>query len=418
MKTLEVKNLDLHASDPHQNNFNAKRFYEQLYKTECCSMSFSESFELTLLEHCMKNYTFVYHSGFTMSVSSLDKQLNVKNILNNIDKKKQPNFYFFDEEYIMVLALNDRNEKYAYYGDDDYDYMMPDTNTIVAETSEEQKENRKKIDSNNTKINVTLYYPNYKFLLKEFNQKFKFLEKFKIEDVKGHCVSVLMKNRYEEYDFEPLDVKIPKIDLELNYGENFKPIYDKIIQKLKTNNKGLYMFHGEPGTGKSSFIKYLTSVIDKEFIFIPTSFIEKFISDPDIFSILVKKKKCVIILEDAEKILVSRERQDNEYISTILNLSDGILSDMIQASVVITYNCDDTKIDKALKRKGRTMIDYKFDKLSIDDSKKLAKTLKFTDSQINSIKEPMSLSEIYNINDDNKYYKEEEKSDRIVGFGK
>jgi ATP-dependent 26S proteasome regulatory subunit len=227
-----------------------------------------------------------------------------------------------------------------------------------------------------------------------------------------------MKNRYEEYDFEPLDVKIPKIDLELNYGENFKPIYDKIIQKLKTNNKGLYMFHGEPGTGKSSFIKYLTSVIDKEFIFIPTSFIEKFISDPDIFSILVKKKKCVIILEDAEKILVSRERQDNEYISTILNLSDGILSDMIQASVVITYNCDDAKIDKALKRKGRTMIDYKFDKLSIDDSKKLAKTLKFTDSQINSIKEPMSLSEIYNINDDNKYYKEEEKSDRIVGFGK
>jgi hypothetical protein len=144
MKTLEVKNLDLHASDPHQNNFNAKRFYEQLYKTECCSMSFSESFELTLLEHCMKNYTFVYHSGFTMSVSSLDKELNVKNILSNIDKKKQPNFYFFDEEYIMVLALNDRNEKYAYYGDDDYDYMMPDTNTIVAETSEEQKENRKK----------------------------------------------------------------------------------------------------------------------------------------------------------------------------------------------------------------------------------------------------------------------------------
>ncbi len=418
MKSLELENLELHASDPHQNNFNAKRFYEQMYNTECCSMSFSESFDLSLIEYCMRNFTFIYHSGFVMSTSSLREELNVDNFLSNIDRKKQPNFYFFDETYIIVLSINDKNEKDPYYGDDDHEFMMPDTTAIIAETPEEKRENSKKIDSNSSKINVTLYYPSYKFLEKEFNKKFNFLENFKIKDEKGHFVSVLMKNRYDEYDFEPLDIKLPKIDLELNYGKKFKPVYEKIIQKIKTNNKGLYMFHGEPGTGKSSFIKYLTSVVDKEFIFIPTSFIEKFIADPNIFSILVRKKKCVIILEDAEKILVSRDRQENEYISTILNLSDGILSDMIQASIVLTYNCDDAKIDKALKRKGRTLVDYKFDKLNIQESKKLAKKLKFTDSQIDSIKEAMSLSEIYNINEDNKYYKEEEKSDRIIGFGK
>ena len=76
----------------------------------------------------------------------------------------------------------------------------------------------------------------------------------------------------------------PKIKKHVDFFLHRKDWYEK---------KGIpytlgFMFHGEPGTGKSSFIKYLTSVVDKEFIFIPTSFIEKFISDPNIFSILVK----------------------------------------------------------------------------------------------------------------------------------
>ena len=40
------------------------------------------------------------------------------------------------------------------------------------------------------------------------------------------------------------------------------------------------------------------------------------------------------------------------------------------------------------------------------------------ENKIESIKEPMSLSEIYNMSTKNKFYEEEEKSDRIVGFGK
>jgi broad-specificity NMP kinase len=249
--------------------------------------------------------------------------------------------------------------------------------------------------------------------------EFAFMEEYIIDEKERNCVHVLIKNIYGEYDFEPLDIKIPQIDISLNYGESFSPIYDKIVHKLKNNNKGLYMFHGDPGTGKSSFIKYLSKQIDKDFIFIPSNFIDKFISDPDIFSILLKKKKSVIILEDAEKILISREREDNQHISTILNISDGILSDILEISVIITYNCDDTKIDKALKRKGRTMIDYMFKKLNVNDSKKLAEYLSFKKEQIDNIKEPMSLSEIYNMNDENKFYDENDLEDkkRIIGFG-
>jgi aconitase B len=121
-------------------------------------------------------------------------------------------------------------------------------------------------------------------------------------------------------------------------------------------------------------------------------------------------------LEDAEKILISREKEDNQFISTLLNISDGILSDILEASVILTYNCDDTKIDKALKRKGRTMVDYKFNKLNVDESKKLATHIKV---DVDKIQEPMTLSEIYNLEDENKFYEEEEKDNKkIIGFGK
>lgn len=414
MKSLKIENLELHGPDSHQNSFNTKRFFEQTCNAESCSMSFTESFDLSLLEYCIEHFTFVYHSGFNMTLEGLKKKMTMKNFFNYVNIKNKPNFYFWHDEYIFVLNVADKEEKDTYcYGDDDNKFIFQDITSKVAD--EEDKD--KKVNSNNSKINVTVYYPNYKFLT-DLKEKFDFLSKFKIQYKERNFVSVLMKDQYGEYDFVPLDIKVPNIEIGMNYGKKFVSVYDETVEKLKTNHKGLYMFHGEPGTGKSSFVKHLTSVVNKEFIFVPTNFIEKVISDPDIFSILIKKKKCVLILEDAEKILISRERQDNEYISTILNLSDGILSDMLEASIIITYNCDDTKIDKALKRKGRTMVDYKFDKLSVEESKELAKSIEMEENKIESIKEPMSLSEIYNMNTKNKFYEETEKNDRIVGFGK
>lgn len=419
MKILKIKDLNLHASDPHNNSFNFKKFYEQVYECECSSFAFEEYFDVSVLKYCFENFSFIYHSGFNMFLSALDEKLNYENVLNFIDNKKKPNFYFFHEDCVININIVDKDERenYADTDDNDHFYTTPQRYNIKSALDKAKEYISKSIKSTNSKVSVIIHYPSYDFI-KNYSEKFSFLKKFKIETKNVDKISILMKDTYGEYDFVPLNINVPDIDVELNYGEKFKGIYNKIVQKLSENNKGLYMFHGEPGTGKSSFVKYLTTVVDKEFIFVPTNFLEKFVCDPDIFSILTKKKKCVLILEDAEKVLVSRDRGDNEYISTILNLSDGILSDMLQVSVIITYNCDEAKIDKALKRKGRTMIDYKFDKLSVDECKKLAKKLKFKKDQIESIEEPMNLSQLYNISDENKLYEEEEKSDIIIGFGK
>lgn len=60
---------------------------------------------------------------------------------------------------------------------------------------------------------------------------------------------------------------------------------------------------------------------------------------------------------------------DSSAVSSLLNLSDGILSDILKTSVIVTYNCPKQDVDDALKRKGRLQMDYEFSALSIGNSK-------------------------------------------------
>jgi hypothetical protein len=407
MEKFQIKDLDLHGPDTHHTGFNHKRYYEKVYNDESSVFNISESFNISILDYLFENFIFVNHTPYNYSLDGLNKFSDKNSLISYIGVKRKPTFYFKYEDYIIVANIVDRNSKEC----DDSDSWEPE----IFRSEPKKKSFSKYINKNNSKIYLSIVYPSNLFK-QPLLEKFSFLEKYKIVDKEKDFVSVLIKNQYGEYDFEPLNIKVPKMNIESNYGKTFaKDVYKKIIYKLKNNNKGLYMFHGDPGTGKSSFIKHLTTVIKKEFIFIPTSFIEKFISDPDIFAILIRRKNCVLILEDAEKILISREKEDNQFISTLLNISDGILSDILEASVILTYNCDDTKIDKALKRKGRTMIDYKFNKLTVEEAKKLAKQLKVDDGKIDN---PMTLSEIYNMEDENKFYDEEDKDKKIIGFGK
>lgn len=409
MENFIIKDLNLHAPDTHSSGFHYKKYYEEIYNQECSFINLVESFDISVLKVLFEKYTFICHTSCNYSIDGLKNFSSTDNFIDFVSVKRKPSFYFKHKDYIVVANIVDKNNKEGEGVDDDYEPVF------LKKGNFNKKGFSKYINKNNSKIYFTIVYPSNLFLT-AIEEEFSFLEKYKILDKGRNYVSVLIKNQYGEYDFEPLDIKVPKTNIELNYGENFsKDVYKKIVHKLKNNNKGLYMFHGDPGTGKSSFIKHLTTVIKKEFIFIPTSFIEKFISDPDIFAILIRKKNSVLILEDAEKILISREKEDNQFISTLLNISDGILSDILEASVILTYNCDDTKIDKALKRKGRTMVDYKFNKLNIDESKKLAKHIKV---DVDKIQDSMTLSEIYNLEDENKFYEEEEKDNKkIIGFG-
>jgi hypothetical protein len=181
-------------------------------------------------------------------------------------------------------------------------------------------------------------------------------------------------------------------DLELNYGSGFGKVHEKIVEKMNEKKAGLYLLHGPAGTGKSNYIKYLTSIIDREALWIPVGMSDK-LSDPDFISLLMDKRECILIFEDAEQAVQSRDSiHDSSSVSTLLNLSDGILGNIINASLILSYNSDTSTIDPALLRPGRLSVDYTFEALKMEDAKRLCAHLG-KDTQVVG---PMTLAEIYN----------------------
>lgn len=236
--------------------------------------------------------------------------------------------------------------------------------------------------------------------------------------LKGVTEPIVTKNKiYVVYQtqsgFEKtgFDVKKINIDLSQNYNDGFEDISKEIITGLNDKNKtNLVILSGDPGTGKTTYIRYLTSKIKKNIIFIAPDMVNH-ITDPSFIPFLIKNNDAVLIIEDAEPALQSRDGNGRTgAVSNVLNLTDGLLSDCLNISIVATFNTTGKNIDSALLRKGRLLKNYKFDKLSIEKSKSLLKKLGRGDIPVS---EPMTLAEIYYYGEDNN---SNEFNTRKIGF--
>jgi energy-coupling factor transporter ATP-binding protein EcfA2 len=234
-------------------------------------------------------------------------------------------------------------------------------------------------------VEITCYYPvSRQCVIDEF-------KKFLIEEKGESRVSVLI-SRNGGLVASNITFAAPAIpDVELNYGTGFKKVYDKLVEKLKEQKGGLILMHGDPGTGKSYLLKHLTSIVDREFVFVGASMIPR-LSDPELVSLLLNKKGAVLILEDAEQAIQKRtDSSDASTTSTILNLTEGFLSSVLGLTVIASYNVDSSRVDSALLRKGRLLYRHSFTALSIEDAKKLAAHL----GKKMEITRPTTIADIY-----------------------
>ncbi len=266
-----------------------------------------------------------------------------------------------------------------------------------------------KTTEKNPLIILTFFYDISEGELQEqinFNEIKKFAKNKKKANIN------LVKSEMGHLDTEEYDLAVPDIDLVFNYGQEFKEVHDIIVKRLnKPNDKGIILLHGEPGTGKTSYIKYLTKLVkDKDILFIPPSMAEM-LSEPSIIPFLMDHRNTVLIIEDAERVISDREGNGSASgVSNLLNLTDGILGDCLNIQVIATFNMKRERIDQALLRKGRLIAEHKFDKLSIEETNKLLKHLKkdFISDQ------GMVLADIYNV--DVEVHKSSNKKTSKIGF--
>ncbi|MBT5991938.1 MAG: AAA family ATPase [Bacteroidetes bacterium] len=202
----------------------------------------------------------------------------------------------------------------------------------------------------------------------------------------------LMVNGSSGIDIKSFKVTQPKLSINDNYNDDFIDVHKTITNRLsKKNDKGLVILHGKPGTGKTSYIRYLITKIKKHVIFLPPNMAAA-ISNPNLISLLIDNPNSIFVIEDAENIVIDREHNGYSPVSALLNISDGLLSDCLNIQIICSFNTDISKVDSALMRKGRLIAKYNFKELEIQKANELSKKLGFS----SSFESPMTLTEIYN----------------------
>lgn len=224
-------------------------------------------------------------------------------------------------------------------------------------------------------------------------------------DIAFHVMScVHYKNRtqpckmidYVVYDqnFHTTSLKVKKqdCDIKINYNDDLPD--DRIEKWINSNDSGLMVLHGKPGTGKTSYIRNLIYRTDNRFMFFDKSLF-RHMSDSSLIDMLLRHRNSVIVLEDCEDLLTDRTGLGS-CMTTILNLTDGILGDSLKFKFICTFNANIVDIDPAILRKGRMRLKYEFKDLKADKVVALGQKLGFDVPH-----KEMPLCEVYNYITDN-----------------
>ena len=176
----------------------------------------------------------------------------------------------------------------------------------------------------------------------------------------------------------PIKVNLGEIDIDEKYNPDVINSINKLKKKIKKSNKGLSIFYGEKGTGKTEMAKYLIDDLDKVSVFIPSNSLELTINNPEFRNILQKNNELLLLIDDCEFFTNSQFSKMNFITNNLVQLVDSIISDDINLQILLIYNEEDIEnIDENLIDCNNLLGMVEFNELETEISKELSKTLGF-----------------------------------------
>lgn len=204
-------------------------------------------------------------------------------------------------------------------------------------------------------------------------------------------INLVVSNNGKLY-LKTMEIKRARLDIDLYYEDDFKET-DALIKKRlnKKDDKGIVLLHGIPGSGKTTYLRHLIGRVRKRVLFLSPS-VAGNLTSPDFVELLMSNPNTILIIEDAESVIMDRRHNEGSSVSNLLNISDGLLADCLNIQLICTFNSALSLVDSALMRKGRLIAKYEFGKLSTNKAQRLSKHLGL-DTHIDK---PMTIAEITN----------------------
>jgi len=201
--------------------------------------------------------------------------------------------------------------------------------------------------------------------------------------------------------------------IEGNYTPKVVEDYKYIVKDLQSQYPSgrIAIIHGTPGSGKTFIIKSLLAAVpDAMFVLVSPDMVSS-LGGPEFLPLLLSNRSenhpIILLLEDADKCLVARDKENMGAIQALLNLGDGILGSLLDLRIVATTNADKLEMEKALIRPGRLSKIMEVGALDLLTAKNVFHRLLSEVKNISEVKTPpqligpkdfkMTLAEVYSL---------------------
>ena len=192
-----------------------------------------------------------------------------------------------------------------------------------------------------------------------------------------------------------LEFSFKQVTLDCHYpmlmNDRYKGVND-MYEQYRKSDASILILIGEPGTGKTSFIRNYIKTYNCHTV---VTYDERLIKSDEFFiNYIADPKQQLLVVEDADLLLTMRESSGNQTMSKLLNMSDGLIN-LFNKKVIFTTNLEKVnQIDDAIMRPGRCFDTIRFRKLSTTEANVVSKSHNLPLLPENS--DGYTLSEIFN----------------------